>query len=360
MNIYRRLFTIFSIVLLTLLSACSGASTIPSSWPGLSAGKGVAYLAYQTQVYAINASTGVQLWSYPTEPDNRIQFYADPVLSPDGQLIVGGYHHVLYSLNPETGQLNWQFQQAKNRYVGSPLVTEKGIYAPNADKTLYALDASGALLWTFETKGEIWGRPIASADGFSIYLPSLDHTVYAIDANDGSLIWSTGDLGGAVIGTPALGEDGTLYLGTLGSEVIALDSTDGTVRWRVSTEGWVWSGIALAEGRLYFGDLNGNLYALQAADGNRVWQIKSEQLDGPIVAAPLVHQGRLYVVTESGTLYAVDLEGRVQWSQTLGGKLYTTPALVDDVLLISPMNSEEILIALTMEGVRKWSFAPKK
>lgn len=361
MIIYRRFsFYLLFIALSLVLGACSSASTIASSWPGLAVNGNVAYLAYHTQVYAINASTGVQLWNYPTEPDNRIHFYADPVLSPDGQLLVGGYHHILYSLNPQNGQLNWQFQQAKNRYVGSPLATEKGIYAPNADKNLYALDLKGNLLWTFTTKGEIWGRPIASANGDIIFLPSLDHTVYAIDAENGKARWSTGDLGGAVIGTPALGEDGTLYLGTLGSEVLALDSTDGTIHWRASTEGWVWCGIALAEDRLFFGDLNGNLYALQPSNGSQLWQIKPDQLDGPIVATPLISGDMLYVATESGTLYAINREGSIQWSQIIGGKLYTTPAIAEDTLLVSPMNSEEYLVALSMDGVRKWSFSLKK
>lgn len=360
MKTNRLIFLTLWLSLVLLLNACSGSSTIPNSWPGLSASGQVAYLAYHTQVYAINTSTGAQQWSYPAEPNNRFQFYAEPVLSSDGQLIVGGYHHILYSLDAESGQLNWEFSQAKNRYIGSPLITEKGIYAPNADKNLYALDLNGNLRWSFMTKGEIWGKPVASQDGKTIYLTSLDHTVYAIDAESGKMLWNTADLGGAVLGTPALGEDGTLYVGTLGSEVFALDSQSGSIRWKVSTEGWVWSGIALDNDRLYFGDLNGNLYALQAKDGSLVWQVKSEQLDGPIVATPLIYKDTLYLATESGTLYALNREGNIQWSQPIGGKLYTTPVTADDLLLVSPMNAEEILVAMTMDGVRKWSFSVKK
>ena len=65
------------------------------------------------------------------------------MLTPDGQLIVGGFDKKLYSLNPQTGQSNWQFTDAHDRFFGGVLVVNNMIYAPNADYNLYALNLKG-------------------------------------------------------------------------------------------------------------------------------------------------------------------------------------------------------------------------
>lgn len=341
-----------------LLSACAGGTGVATSWPGLIVGEETAIIAYNTHVYAIQLSNGNQRWRFPAEADNQVTFYANPAVTPDGQLIVGGYDNTIYSLDPETGTENWRFTAVRNRFIASPLVTQRGIFAPNADKNIYALDFDGNMLWTFEMPAESWAQPVSDPDCTCIYVPSMDHRVYALDPEDGRQLWQTDDLGGAVVGTPALGEDGFLYVGTFGSEMLAINSQDGRVQWRFPTGGWVWSGPALHEDRLFFGDLNGNFYALDDANGESLWQLSAEQLDGPIAASPLVLDDVIYVSTESGTLFALNLEGAVQWSQPVGGKLYTSPLPAGDLILVSPIDTEELLVALTPDGAKRWGFNP--
>ena len=143
------LFILVFIGITVTLSACSGGATTASSWPGLTVDDQYAYVAYNTQVYAVDLVNGSERWRYPAEPDNNITFYSDPSLSQDGQLIVGGYDYVLYSLDAESGVQIWNFSAAENRYIASSLVQEENIFAPAADENLYSLDLNGRLQWVF-------------------------------------------------------------------------------------------------------------------------------------------------------------------------------------------------------------------
>src|SRR3990170_1901831 len=81
------LFLLTLAILTILLSGCAGGgATTASSWPGLTLDEETAYLAYNTFVYAIQLSNGSLKWRYPSEANRTASFYADPALSPDGQL----------------------------------------------------------------------------------------------------------------------------------------------------------------------------------------------------------------------------------------------------------------------------------
>ncbi len=352
------LITLIFLLLAVALSACSGSAFASTSWPGIIADENAAYLAYNQHVYAINLDTGIEKWRYPQEADNKISFYAPPALTTDGQLIVGGYNNLLYSLDPANGSLNWTFDQAKNRFIGSPLVRETGIFAPSADGNLYALDLNGNLLWPpYKIQKPLWAQPAADEDCECIYLTSMDHHVYAINAENGTLVWKSEDLRGAIVGTPAYDANSTLYVGTFSNEMLAFDAKTGRVKWRFPTDGWVWSGPALAEEMLLFGDLNGNFYALDATNGAELWRL---QPNGPIVSTPLVVGDTIYFTTEENTIYAVDKDGNPVWNQTVSGKIYASPVLAGDLILVAPIESDTLLVALMGSGAQKWNFTPEQ
>lgn len=354
----RLIILITLIVFAVMLSACAGRGTAASSWPGLFTSGEIAFAAYNTEVYAVQLSNGTQSWKYPAEPNNQTTFYADPVMTPDGQLIVGSYDHILYSLSPENGSVNWQFTEAKNRFIAAPLATDRGIFAPNADKNVYALSTDNTKLWTYTMEGESWAQPVSDPECQCLYVTSMDHTVYALDPENGDLIWRTEDLGGAIVGTPALSSNGTLYVGTFGSEMLALNSQNGKVIWRFPTDGWVWAGPALHEDRIYFGDLNGNFYAVDVGSGRQVWKVGFDQLDGPISGSPLVFENTIYFTTQSGSLYMTDLEGKVRPPVTIGGKLYSAPVESGDMILVTPIETDNLLVALSPNGAQMWAFNP--
>lgn len=343
------------------LSACAGgAANTGTSWPGLTVDDQYAYLAYNNGVFAIDLTNGTEKWRYPVEADNNITFYADPGLTDEGHLIVGSYDTNLYSLDTETGSQVWVFPDAENRYIAAPLVDNSSIFAPAADENLYALDLNGRLQWTFTSEGESWAKPITDEECKCLFLPSMDHSVYAIDPQTGAEKWRSEGLGGAIVGTPAYSNEGILYVGTFGGKLFALNAQNGAVMWEFSTpdEGWIWAGPTISEGMLYFGDLNGFFYAVDAATGTQVWQLTPEQLDGQIVGSPLVIDESIFITTEEGILFKLDTSGKIQWSQPIGGNIYTSPREAGDLILVAPIQTDELLVALNQDGVRQWAFIP--
>jgi outer membrane protein assembly factor BamB len=353
----KTIIVLLSILLIALLSGCTGSSYMATSWPGVTADDTTAYVASGPFIYAVNLQDGTLKWKYPADKaENNKNYYAAPALTEDGQLIVGSYDHSLYSFNPKSGSINWSFSGAKNLYIASPLVSAKGIFAPNADGNLYALDFKGTQRYVFETKHPLWANPATDANCECIFLASMDHKLYSVDADTGKQQWVTEDLGGALVAPPAISADGTVYVGTFGNEVLAIDGNTGAVNWRFVTNGWVWSGIAFNDGALYFGDLKGNFYSINSA-GEELWRI---QPDGPIVSQPSFVGENIVFTTEAGSVYSVDKDGNPVWNQTVGGKIYGPAILTGDSILVAPIEADALLVSLTSSGVIQWSFTPAK
>jgi outer membrane protein assembly factor BamB len=352
-------FVIILVLLAGLLSGCTGgaATTIASSWPGLFVDQDTAYLAYNTHVYAVNAVNGNEIWRYPAQANAKITFYASPVLTSDKQLIVGGYDYVIHSLNASNGTEKWAFSNAKNRFIGTPMVTDSTIYASNSDNSLYALGLQGNLLWSFKTEGELWAQPVIDPDGSKLYISSLDHYLYAIDTN-GQLLWKTKEsLGGAIVGSPVISSNKVLYVGSFGNQIVAINAENGEIIWKIPTDDWVWSGPALKDNVIYFGDLNTSFYALNAENGSTLWKFTT---DGPVVGTPLLTDDAIYFSSETGTLYCLDFKSNVKWSKTIDAKIYQSPIRAGDLLLLAPVAKDKILMAFDMNGNQKWIFMPAK
>lgn len=331
-----------------LLASCSSGLS-GSSWPGISTNGDTVYVANMAYVYAIRASDGSQVWRYP-EKATRAMYFASPVLV-DGQLIVGDYQNVLHSLSPANGNENWSFE-ADGPWIASPLVVDGTIFAPNGDQNLYALDMNGNLLWKFTAERALWSQPVGN--GNTVYQASMDHFLYAIDMATGAEKWAT-DLGGAVIYSTTLSEDGVIYLSTLARSVLAINSENGNILWQRKFDESLWSQPALHEGTLFIGDLSGKVFALSTEDGTDIW---TQTLTDPVTGKPTVTTDSVIFATENGSLFAMTFDGERLWSKTAEGKLYNGPILMGDRLLIGVALGESPLVMINTAGQDVWTFIP--
>jgi outer membrane protein assembly factor BamB len=217
---------------------------------------------------------------------------------------------------------------------------------------------NGSLLWTYTTEDALWGTP--TKDGEVVFLPGMDHQVYALNAQTGRLVWKTDSLGGSVAGTPSLSPDGQLYVGTFANELLSLNSEDGQINWHMPAANWVWAGPAQDGGTLYVGDLEGNFYSVNADTGTIAWKIQPDpDNESAIVEKPLVIEDTVYFTSENGFIYAVDAaNGNPRWSKDVGGKLYAGPVSAVEIILVAPLNADELLVAFDPNGVQKWVFIP--
>lgn len=340
-----------------ILSACSG-QPLANNWPGLAADAERAYISSGSFIYAVDVQNGREVWKYPAEANNKTLFYANPVLTEDGQLLIGsaGTEHPFVSLNPETGRENWteSFTGAKGAWMASPLVLNETIYAPNTDGYLYILDLNGKQAADpIQLGGALWAKP--STDGTLLYVNSLDHHLHVIDPSLGKTI-ETIDLGGAAPGSPAVGADG-VYIGSFASTVEFVQP-NGQHESIATAKNWIWGTPSLDGETLYYADLDGVVYSLDLASGRQNWD--GLQPDGPVVASLLVMGDQIYVATESGSFFALDRDGKIVWEKTPGGKIYTSPVISGDLILVAPYQADFALAAFDAEGKQAWTFAPEK
>ena len=350
------------IILISMfLAACSSTIYASTGWQGLSVNPDAttAYLTTGTQVYAVDVNTGSEKWHYPQSANSKINFYANPVLTLDGQqLLVASYDKNLYSLDPSTGVQKWFFSGASNRLVGSPLVTQDMIFQPSSDHSVYALNLSGSLVWKAQTSAPIWATPATQNNCGCIYVASMDHYLYEFNIADGTLMQKSPDLGGAIVGTPAIGSDGSIYLGTFNKEMLALNSTDLSIKLRFATEDWVWNGPAIYNDVLYFGDLSDSFYALNSSDLTALWRI---QANNAIVDTPVISGENIFFTTESDMLYIVNTSGNIVNTKAIGGVFYSSPVIAGNSVLVAPTGFSSPLVALSLDGnTQKWMFTPTK
>jgi outer membrane protein assembly factor BamB len=133
-------------------------------------------------------------------------------------------------------------------------------------------------------------------------------------------------------------------------------TSGGDPRSLAESQGWIWGAPALDGQTLYYADLEGNVYSFDLASGKQNWQTKP---DGPIAASPLIVGGEVFVATEAGSLVALDRDGKFQ-SYPVGGKIYTTPVVSGDLILVAPYQADFTLVALTADGKQAWKYTPAK
>jgi outer membrane protein assembly factor BamB len=341
------------LVLSVLLGGCA-TGLAPSSWPAMTTDANNVYIAGGPYVYAVNLQTGVEAWRFPDKASTANPFYAAPVLTPDGQLIVGGFDKKLYGINLQTHQSTWQFTGAKDRWIAGVLVTDNMIYAANADYNLYALNFKGELQWTFAADQALWGTP--ASDGTNVYFGTLGRNVYAVNASTGKKVWQQ-KVDGAVLGTPTLGEGGTLYVGTFGGSVYTLSTSDGKTLKQETVSSRIWSGPVRDGTDLFVGDESGNFYYFPLSGSGQPW---TQALNGSILSSPLVSGNNLVIGTDAGNVYFISHSGQDVRPIAVSGKVHSTPVTAGNLILVATVEGDNLMIALDQTGAVKWSYKPAK
>jgi murein DD-endopeptidase MepM/ murein hydrolase activator NlpD len=120
-------------------------------------------------VYALNATTGAKLWSYPTG------LFADssPAVA-NGVVYVGSEDNNVYALDASTGAKLWSYATSSFP-LSSPAVANGVVYVGSGN-IIYALNAiTGTKLWSFTSEYPLYSPVVANG---VVYL-SDDNDVYA-------------------------------------------------------------------------------------------------------------------------------------------------------------------------------------
>jgi len=190
--------------------------------------------------------------------------------------------------------------------------------------------AAGRLKWSFRTGGAIVGSPIVGPDG-TVYVASTDGQFYAIDSK-GTKKWSVPlpKSNNNLAVAAAIGSDGTIYAGSGAGGVLALHP-DGTRKWTFAC-GAVNGGITIGpDGAITFGSADQNVRALNR-DGTLRWSYPTE---GDVPGCPAVgSDGAVYVVSAGGNGYAINADGSERWTEVNNSPRFASPVLLANAQMI--------------------------
>ena len=185
------------------------------------------------------------------------------------------------------------------------------VYFGNNDGTFFALNQNG-LLWTKETGGGIGGEAVISPEGH-VFIGSEDGFIYALDA-EGNDLWKTdvsGQLHNEMYMDP---ESGDIFVQSGLKDLTRIDEETGSELWSVPIEGWQQgTGIEVGpDGTLYVAGVLGGVFAVNPENGDIYWSMdvankSTDVTDEQFYAAPLVHNGKLYIGNENTYFYTLNI-----------------------------------------------------
>lgn len=281
--------------------------------------------------YALDQACNV-VWKFPT----RDRIKSDPLVA-NGAVYTTSYDGHVYALDAKTGKELWSYPEPPAAELTT--VEDASAHAEAAgDKgATIVQDLGGGISKVHFAEPDMhvgdfsYSSPLLE-DGV-LYVGNLDHHLYALTALDGTLQWRF-RTDAAVTSSPRF-KDGVLYFGSNDGSVYAVDVRKMQVVWRFPTQEWVNSSPSLHEDMLYIGGNDRNVYALKAQSGALVWKAPTK---GPAIAIPAVFEDMLIAAGGSGdgTLYGFSrATGHELWTFRTGGKIDSDPVIVGDQLYVS-------------------------
>lgn len=232
------------------------------------AGERVFVQAVDRTVRAYDALDGRWLWNFTRSNPEPLSLGQQGVLAAFRDTLVVGHGSRLIGLDPLRGSVRFEAS------LGQPRGTNE-----------------------VERLSDLVG-PAARVDD-DLCVRAFQLSVGCVDMNRGTVTWSRPQAGKQGVA----GSDAVLVGADTADRITAWRASNGESLWRVdrfqhrglSTPA-VWAGMAV------FGDAESQLHFLSLQDGRTVARLS---LDAPLVAAPVVADGRLLLQTRNGTVYAL-------------------------------------------------------
>ena len=306
-------------------------------------------------LYTLDPADGSVRWHDPTGYKPLTGAVAGGVVVPGGY----GFRRVARDggvslLGHRVGYRDWgtafgAYPESPPTVAGDVLVAGVGTAGRSrGGGRVVALDlADGTTRWSTAVGSTVWGAP-AVADGV-VYAaqrsdrdPAVSAALHAFDLADGDRRWRVtlgDDPRFDPIDAPVVG-DGLVYLSTGTGPLVARDAASGDPVWTFDPPGGVQGSPALANGVLYVGDLDGTFHALDARTGDTRWTATV----GAWYGGPTVAGDGVYAATFDGTLVAWRPDGTERWRVSVDPPVRTSPVVADGRVYLG--TSDGLLYAL--------------
>ncbi len=223
-----------------------------------------------------------------------------PAIAQDGELaIVAGDDGSVNFVNVRRGSIGGSPVYLANRVTAGPIEADGTVFVAGRDNRLLAIDATQRqILWSRAARGDYLAAPVA-VEGGGIFAGDKTGELVCLDRKSGGIRWAAEALG-PVAGLAA-GAD-AVYVTTRTGELSAFQLSTGRPLWSKApapkrpTRPVVVSsvGVVIVAGE-------GAVTAFEAESGRERWSAKSR---AAFKGEPVLHEGRIYVGCEDGSLHA--------------------------------------------------------
>jgi outer membrane protein assembly factor BamB len=220
---------------------------------------GTVYVASGASLFALNASTGAQVWVAGC----ACGLAALAVVK--GVVYANAPQNALVAFNAGTGSFLWKTSFGDFSGYSAPSVANGVVYLGFDTGYLCAFAAIGlSLYWCHSTNP---GGPnfysINGTASVALGVASVGNRygrMTALNASSAATLWTTDLSSSPIRSSPAIA-NGVLYVGSEDGKLYALNAASGAVLWSAATGGAVDSSPAVSEGSVYVGSSDGKLYA---------------------------------------------------------------------------------------------------
>ena len=314
-------------------------------------------------VHAFDAVSGSRLWSNRTELEGGLKatVFGGGVSFADGRVFATNGAGNVIAMDANTGQELWKVTPA-GPLRGAPTIAFNSVYVMTQDNQIFALDAAdGSLKWQesgstaqagvfgvaapaagqgtviagyssgelaayrYENGRVLWSDALSRTsistqvgtladidadpiiDAGRVYALGQGGRMAAYELTTGQRIW---ELNLAGISTPAIAGEWIFTL-TDDARLLAIQRTTGKVRWLTQLARYrdeedrkgpiFWTGPVLAGGQLWIASSEGEVYRISTGEGSASL---FTDVDEPVSLAPIVADGTLYILDDSGRITA--------------------------------------------------------
>lgn len=303
-------------------------------------GNSVAVASSDGVVGAFDARTGTELWR--TNVGGQIA----AGVGSDGRIAaVVTRGNELIAL--DSGREIWRQKMPAQGFT-APLVAGGRVFLLAADRSVTAFDAqSGRKLWTLQRPGEslvLRQAGVMLAVGDTLVVGLLGRLA-GINPSNGSIRWEspiasprgTNDIERLVDLVGRVGRDGDIVCArAFQAAVGCVDAARGTLLWTKPAIGFV--GVHGDDKYVFGAESDGKLVAWKRADGERAWV--SERLQYRKLTAPLVVGRSIAVGDDSGLVHLLSREDGSALTRvtTDGSAIVAAPVLADGTLVVVTRN----------------------
>lgn len=292
-----------------------------------------------------------QIWEY----DASAGFASQSAVAADSFIFAANLLGEVHAVHVRTGDRSGEFDFGAS-IIGAPVIQNGILYVALTRETenLIAYDlTSGKVLWKSEV-GDVESSPLLV--GNHLYVTTLSGKLVAVETKSGESVWSyelpRNSRTSAIHSSPA--SDGETIVFGSDDGVLYAVGLDGKERWKIIIGAPIMAAPSIYEGRVFVGALDDTFYAFNLLDGKLLWK---KNLGSHIYASQSVDASALYVGTSGGVLCCLDqVSGEIVWQRLLNSVIGASP-LVSDTLVYVGCLDKHVYVLSSKTGEQLWRYS---